>query len=344
MKISTIITYYNGDINFFIQLLESINLASQKVRNFIHDFYHEIIIINDSNNIHTKEKINTIFKKRNFHVDEIKIITNEENFGIIRSRMIGIENTNDTDLFHIIDQDDFIDENFYVNSITLLEKYPKVDVIVSNKTLFITEKNNYIKSELIKGIDNKLLNRYNSKILKKYLYGGNMITSIGNYIFKGYLKEKIVYFYKSVPQIISGSDEYILSLYLLGNNCNFLFSNDLLLYYRLHNSNTSKILGNKFYDKDLNGIHFLYKSNIITFSQYKISSNIINLIAILHDEKTSLFKKILYSIKNIYLFIIRLYYSKILWRKKFLKRSQNHEINNPIRRKRNKTISNNQSC
>ena len=116
VRISTIITFYNGQISFLKELIESIEVSIDRLiqiqkQNLIE---HNLVIINDSIN-KAVEGILEVFIDgyRSKSFSNIVLIHNSINLGIIGSRLKGLKYIGESDIVHIIDQDDKIDNNFY---------------------------------------------------------------------------------------------------------------------------------------------------------------------------------------------------------------------------------------
>jgi len=125
MRLSIIITFYEGE-RFIYKLLSSIRdsyMASNK------RISTEIIIVIDSPKtdfLWIKNVSDSIFENQGIH---IKIIKNEKNIGVDRSRDIGTQNAIGT-MFTCIDQDDFVKDTYF----TVIERYlnNNVDFFILN--------------------------------------------------------------------------------------------------------------------------------------------------------------------------------------------------------------------
>ena len=212
-KISTIITFYYGQISFLKELIDSIEISvdsllkSQK-QNLIE---HNLIIINDSANPFVEDSLEVFMDDyRSNGISNVVVIHNSTNLGIIGSRLNGLRCVGGSDIVHIIDQDDKIDRNFYSMAYKIFSKNKEISYIVAGTVISINERNEQISKLLLPKSLNKI---GNNKILKKFIYGGNFTYSIGSLIFRGTLVDQIITLLEKFDREIDGPDDAIIQVF-----------------------------------------------------------------------------------------------------------------------------------
>ena len=264
VRISTIITFYNGQISFLKELIESIEVSIDRLiqiqkQNLIE---HNLVIINDSAN-KAVEGILEVFIDgyRSKSFSNIVLIHNSTNLGIIGSRLKGLKYIGESDIVHIIDQDDKIDSNFYSIASKIFHENKEANFVVAGTTIIIDENNKQISKFIIP----ESLNRIGNKnILKKFIYGTNFVISMGNLVFRGILVDQIIALYKKFDRDIDGSDDALAQIFLLKSGYKCIFSKELVLFYRMYNNNYSKEISKDFYSKTLKGLKILNQMGLIT--------------------------------------------------------------------------------
>lgn len=212
--ISIIIPFYKGH-DFIIKSVKSIINSIKKT-----SLLFEIIIVNDS----PDENLDYIINK--FNNVNLKIINNEKNYGVAKSRNVGKENSK-YEYLYFIDQDDWIDKKFFSEvEYFLNESY---EVLIFN---FNNYKNQNIRKNY--NIIFKFLLKYwlNDIRLIKY---GNFFRTIGQLVFKKNLIEKFI------ETESMGSDDFFAFIEIFSKeNLKMKYINEPLLYYRIHNENYTK--------------------------------------------------------------------------------------------------------
>ncbi|MDP5274721.1 glycosyltransferase family 2 protein [Chengkuizengella axinellae] len=207
--ISVIIPYYKGE-KYIKETIETVNRALE-----ISSMNYEIIIINDS----PEEDISRYL----ILSSKLRIINNQLNEGIAYSRNKGKKLANYSHL-HFIDQDDWIEENFYKKVYSYIQK--SYDAIIFNYNL--CEKNklttgyNLLFSQYIKILSPKQMFKY-----------GNFFKTIGQLIVK---KEAFSEFIETETM---GSDDAYLFIDLFWNRKSkkIKYIKEPLFNYRVHENN-----------------------------------------------------------------------------------------------------------
>ena len=264
VRISTIITFYNGQISLLKELIESIEVSIDRLiqiqkQNLIE---HNLVIINDSIN-KAVEGILEVFidDYRSKSFSNIVLIHNSMNLGIIGSRLKGLKYIGESDIVHIIDQDDKIDNNFYSIANKIFHENKEVNFLVSGTAIIIDENNKQISKFILP----ESLNRIGNKnILKKFIYGTNFVISMGSLVFRGILVDQIIALFEKFDRDIDGSDDALVQIFLLKSGYKCIFSEELVLFYRMHNNNYSKEISKDFYSKTLKGLKILNQIGLIT--------------------------------------------------------------------------------
>lgn len=211
--LSVIIPYYKG-LNFIEINLKSI-VNSFKKNN---DVSFEIFIIIDC----STEIIDIIFLNK--ISDKIKIIKNDYNLGVAKTRNKGIEMSNFSHLY-------FIDQDDYVNSI-LLEK--KINSILNDNFVHLTILNGFFES-----INSKVKIYYiKPKFSFYYFLKNNKIQTPGQVIFNYNLLKCQINFIDFSEY--KGTDDLACYLNIFKNDIFFRYISEPILHYRLHENNYSR--------------------------------------------------------------------------------------------------------
>lgn len=221
-KISIIIPYYNGEC-FFKDLVVSI-FNSIKLVNECFSF--QIIVIIDSMNTNI-EFVNSILDNHKVGLSNVdcQIVKNKTNYGVAKSRNIGLALANG-ELIHLIDQDDTIDVSFYN---------------------FILEYSKTFNFILVNGevhYDNSNYNSHKLYYIKQYLSLNNLVSndfirSPGQVVFS---KELILNIKFPEPANFKGADDrffWFKIFYLNNNKIKPFFSKYVLYNAHIHCSNYS---------------------------------------------------------------------------------------------------------
>lgn len=224
--VSIVIPYYKGQ-KYINDTISSIEKSAKKS-----NLKYEIIIVNDN----PKEKVNYLQK------NNVEVINNPVNRGVSFSRNIGRKKSK-FDYLYFIDQDDYIDEFFFTEAKSYIDKH--YDVIVFNYLEEQRTKTKQIYNSLFK----YYFNRINSRKLLKY---GNLFKSPGQVIFR---KDSSIPFMETETM---GADDFYLFLdfFLRKSELKITYIHEPLFIYRKHLDNYTKVANFK-------------ESSLECFQQYK---------------------------------------------------------------------------
>ena len=293
-----ITTYYFGG-NYFTRLIESIKNSAER-----NCAKYELIIVNDS--AHKSEEIN--IKKLIADSDinkliDIVLINNDINYGVTKSREIGLKRVTG-DIIHMIDQDDCISENYYSDIFGIIsDKNP----ILVNNGYIINEKNVILKKNLFKYKNNKNLeNKINN--INTFLFGGCIIISPGMVLFHKSIYKKILEIYKIMVllnetnnNVFDAIDDFYLYVFLINSKIKFKYINSYNFYYRIHNANQRN--RKKSQIKFIKSSELLYEKRILEGKNY--IKNKSNFILSVEDKK---YLKTLFYIDSIIKYIKAIYF------------------------------------
>ncbi len=211
IDLNIIIPVYNSE-RFLRKCLES--LLNQKTK-----YKYKIICINDGSTDNSLEILNEFATKyKNI------VVLSQENKGIAETRNLGLKNV-DSKYISFVDSDDFVNESFIEN---LLDNAYKndADIVRCNYYEYDIEKNKIIK----KGKNNE------KKLYNKGL--GKDITKYKGYPWGGVFKTKL---WENI-QFPNGYwyEDMIIRMILFRRAKKFLYIEDILYYYCVHNNNISK--------------------------------------------------------------------------------------------------------
>jgi hypothetical protein len=133
-KISIIIPFYNGH-SFYPSVMKSISRSLLASQHF--SFSYEVITIIDSMESAYDEVLETA-KTAFDKLENVSIVVkkNSRNIGVAGSRNLAMS-IGRGEYFHIIDQDDLVTENFYLQVIPLL---PSFNFVLVNGMVYYTDK------------------------------------------------------------------------------------------------------------------------------------------------------------------------------------------------------------
>lgn len=257
-KFCTLITYYNGEISYLKKLLNNLEVSLKRNTEIEQ---HTIIIDDSENNINTnklKKLINNNFQNS---VINIKLVVNNRNVGVTKSRLIGMKIIKNIKpkYFQIVDQDDFF-------SLHLFENFIKSE---SDKDFYILNGRFYENGQIS---DKKLISSKKIKnrdfALKKNIFSGNFLKSPGLLIFNYRILENLITLYENLNKKVDGSDDAIILYYLLSRNYSYKFIDKDLFYYRIHDNNQSNFIKNDFVTRARVGVMSLYKNKYISKSTF----------------------------------------------------------------------------
>ncbi len=156
----------------------------------------ELIFVND----YPKERIQEIREDYGFNC---RILNNERNVGIHRSRVRGIRESRGEYIL-MLDQDDEITQNYLVSQISQIEKNPSAKLVVGN---------GYIQhNHLTRMIYRYAFMQRTVKDIKAYAYMDNRIESPGQCLIR---RNTIPEFWMNHCLENNGSDDYMLWLLML---------------------------------------------------------------------------------------------------------------------------------
>lgn len=221
---------HENNFEYFSFLIDSIfkNCLNDTIKSKL----NEIIIVNDQIEKSYKKNIENLFKKKNL-LEKLKFIQNQSNQGQALSRNIGFSHTTG-EYVHFIDQDDFIDENFYANLLNQTQ-----DILLASPHLFLNSKQKeipYINKNYIKKLNNaKTMNELWLLLIS------NFAVSPGQYLIRRNIFTEISGF----PVLVNrGADDYGLLYKLATINASVRYCNKAVFFYRLHemqNRNSSDL-------------------------------------------------------------------------------------------------------
>lgn len=280
MNISIITPIYNGN-KYLNKYLENISKASAKITEI------EVIWINDSPEIkieYNKELI------KNF---TLKIIENNENLGIHKSRCAGLKEAKGKYIL-FLDQDDEITEDALITQYTLIEQ-KKCEMIFGNG-IYEDGKN-----------DNKIFgNKFSQKFAtqkKPYIMARNFIISPGQCLIK---KENIPQYWTENVQKFNGADDYLLWLLMLNNNIKICCNYDVVYIHKYTGENYSLNL-DKMYKSQLELVKLLENNDEYNKKDLRLLKRTIKY---KHNYKSNFIKE---TLKNLDIFVYNLYY-RIIWK------------------------------
>ena len=218
MKISIITPYYRG-LKTIFKTIDSV-FASAKNIEEINIEYIVIIDSMDDSDI-AQEKIYNKYNNR------IKIIVNEKNLGVAKSRNKALKVAN-FDYILFLDQDDTIENNYFENMKIGFSK--NADIIVGNAYVVNAKNNKKVKMYTIKPDLS-----FNS-FLK-----GNKILSPGQVMFSKKIKS-LDNMYIGCSEKYKGADDWAAYLNIFTNydDINVCYISEPIFNYVLHENNYSK--------------------------------------------------------------------------------------------------------
>ena len=173
LKISVILPFYNGNMQYFGECVQSIERQTHK--------NYEIIIIDDGCTEQRAKQAIEIIKKNG----EWKVITHDRNKGIAQSITDGVEKANG-DIIAFLDADDTLRDRALENIALVFTQEPKLDIAYTNEVqindkgeiIFEEKKPDWSVECLYTGQYLNHLTAYRAKFLKKLMpcnkqYGGS---------------------------------------------------------------------------------------------------------------------------------------------------------------------------
>lgn len=279
MNISIITPIYNGN-KYLNNYLKNVSKACAKVEDI------EVIFVNDSPNIKIEFDEKLI---KNF---TLKIIENDENEGIHKSRVTGVQNAHGKYIL-FLDQDDEIMENALITQYEIIKK--GADLVLGNGLYEDGEKANKIFA-------NKHSQRFATKKMP-YILARNFIISPGQCLIN---KESIHKYWLENPLKDNGADDYLLWLLMLNENAKIVCNYNIVYVHKYTGENVS-LDKEKMFNSQLNLVQAL--ENYAKYNKKDLKKL----------KKTILYKRnykkhfFVESFKNLDVFIYNVYY-KILWK------------------------------
>lgn len=283
-KVSVITTLYNGN-RYLSSLLEMINSNYNFIKKNNLNFQIEYIFVND----YPIHKISLDESEKQFQFP-ITVINNPENYGIHKSRAIGICNAK-YEYVYILDQDDKISEDCI---------YELSNIIGDNDICVLNGYSQNIdgsRESLIK--NNFHLNKI--KQMNSYVYIHNQIISPGQVLIR---KKSIPNEWINYTLRINCSDDLLLWILMLYYNKKIIINKDKYVYTHINTGVNLSLDSSKMYASDMEVLNYLKKYNIkINFNKMK---DMILLNKLLRERKY--FKIVLFGIFHPILFIKRVKY------------------------------------
>jgi len=213
--------------------------------------YHiEYIFVND---YPTEEiNLNNVYYKNKNNL-ELKLVSNEKNLGIQRSRANGIKKARGKYIL-ILDQDDKINEKTIYSQLKNIKNF---DVIVANGYDQKRGKNSKIYP--------LKLNMRKLKSIKTYLRSNCKIVSPGQTLIK---KEVIPSIWLEKFLSNNGSDDYLLWLLMFKKECTFAINFEKLYYHIDSGANFSDNIS-KMVDSDFEVIRYLEEEKVLNSKELK---------------------------------------------------------------------------
>lgn len=280
MKISIITPIYKGN-KYLNSYLKNISKACENLDGI------EVIWINDSPSIPLEYDSNLI---KNF---QLRIINNEKNLGIHKSRCVGIQEAKN-DYILLLDQDDEITD------ISLKTQYDKIKKSNANMVIgngFFEEQNK--KEKIYK---NKYSQKFATKKLPNIL-ARNFIISPGQCLIK---KSSIPKYWLTNSLKANGADDYLLWLLMFNENAKIVCNYDIVYTHKYTGKNFSLDM-DKMFKSQQELIQVLKNNDSYNKKDLKLLER-----AILykHNYKKHFFSE---SLKNLDIFIYNVWY-RLVWR------------------------------
>lgn len=242
LLVSVITAFYNGNI-YLKRLFENISKNAENVN----EASVELILVNDS------PDVDILYEKSWVNGFDLRIIKNEENVGILKSRINGLDNARGKYVI-FLDQDDILSDMAIKSQ---LRKIGKNDIIVSNG------KDECKKNQYIYNTEKEQMTVMNRA---SYYLLGNRIVSPGQCLIK---KTSIPELWKQCSIINNGSDDLLLWLFMLNENCRWSI-NRSVLYIHKNTGNNASFNSEVMERSSKEVLSCLKKYNIISASEEKL--------------------------------------------------------------------------
>lgn len=280
MDISIITPVYKGNI-YLNNYMKKVSKACELKDNV------EVILINDS------PEIEIDFDKKLINNFKIRIINNEKNMGIHKSRIVGLENALGKYVL-FLDQDDEIMENTLITQYNTIIKEDN-DLVLGNgffedrKGLHAIYKNNYSQDFASKKTPNIMVRDF--------------IVSPGQCLIK---KAVIPQYWIENKLDYNGTDDYLLWLLMFNSNIKITNNYEKIYTHKYTGENLS-LNKEKMYKSQLNMLELLNQCNSYNKKDFELLNRTIKY---KHNYKEKFFAE---TIKNLDIFIYNIFY-KIVWK------------------------------
>lgn len=216
-KVTVITPYYKGEKTIF-NTINSVLTAYEKIKSKLS---LEYIVIIDS-----MEDRDIIFKKlKNKYKSKITLLKNEENLGVAKSRNKATKLAKG-DYVVFLDQDDNIDENYFLNIYEKIKENSQV-ILVNG---YICNKVNGKKAPLY---------YVKPKLKRKTFLRANKISTPGQVIFSKSIIDND--FFTGCSEEFKGADDWAayVNMFLTNPDLKIDYISNKLFYYNLHGNNYS---------------------------------------------------------------------------------------------------------
>lgn len=280
MNISIITPIFKGN-KYLNSYLKSVSQACENLKDI------EVIWINDSPAIEIEYDKKLI---KNF---ELRIINNEKNLGIHKSRCVGIQEANGEYVL-LLDQDDEITQNALITQYNKITK-SNADMILGNG---LCEEEN--REDKI--FANKFSQNFASK-KRPYILARNFIISPGQCLIK---RKSIPDYWLTHTQQDNGADDYLLWLLMFNNEAKIVCNYDLVYTHKYTGKNFSLDM-DKMFKSQLELIKILKSNNEYNKKDMQLLEKAI---MYKHNYKKHFFKE---TLKNLDIFVYNVWY-RLVWR------------------------------
>ncbi|MER0438944.1 glycosyltransferase [Emticicia sp. W12TSBA100-4] len=245
--LSIIITYYFGSK----YIMECINSIYKSYDTSLSKIQMEIILVIDSPNDNSFD----FNQLKNYYENKgnLKILFNEKNIGVAKSRNLGLLNSTKNH-FTILDQDDFVDINYFKTIENEINNSNEDIYLLNGKYIFVNQKSA------------KMFYFSPKFTIKSILMQYTNIISPGLVIFNKKNIEIDNLFFETSPYY-RGCDDWAAYINIILNvkNLKFKFINKVLFYYRFHENN---------YGNNIKGMIYSTLSVIDYFSKQQTNNSL----------------------------------------------------------------------
>ncbi len=268
LSLSIIVPLFNG-ANTVSDTLGSVLRSIKFLRsNSDSSSFCRLIVVDDCSTDNGEEVVKDL-RKDNGDVCEILLIRNEQNSGVVASRLEGLRMANRS-IIHMLDQDDIVSPKFYFAALNKIESKTAVVIagnLIDGRNRILARANTRTLARFSEHAMKARLNRINT-----YVFGGNPITSPGSVVFHPSFRDDLLLFYEKVTSAgrFDGVDDGMLYPFLLNKGYRFTFVKDCLFSYRIHSSNQSVNLGKSTMHSNSGSLmDELFRTGFVSKHQYK---------------------------------------------------------------------------